>query len=402
MSGFARPRPHRGGVRFVGIGAVVAGLLLTGCSQQSQQAQPLPTKSVDKSITLAAIEPDDGPKPVTDFIDGAKQSVDMVMYEFYPTYKPVVDALLRAKNRGVNVRILLSRQIFGEPVNNHNLANRKTLLKLGLNTQLSRPEFSYSHEKTYIRDAGTGDALAFVADFNVDTSYFEFAADPADANPNELGTRGMAALVTDAADVADIAATFDADWPPYRVWPPAVRPNLVWAPGDPSFKPTGNSITAMNALFAGAQQSLDVYVQALAYPSMMFQPLLDRAKAGVKVRIIGNVGGINDDAAAQLRAAGVDIVANPRLAGSSTDYLYIHTKTIIADAGTSNQVVFLGSENPFLDQSLQTERELGVLMTDTESVKKVVDLFNTDFGRSIQYPTRSPSPSPTTTATPGN
>ena len=209
MSGFARPRPHRGGVRLVGIGAVVAGLLLTGCSQQSQQAQPLPTKSVDKSITLAAIEPDDGPKPVTDFIDGAKQSVDMVMYEFYPTYKPVVDALLRAKNRGVNVRILLSRQIFGEPVNNHNLANRKTLLKLGLNTQLSRPEFSYSHEKTYIRDAGTGDALAFVADFNVDTSYFEFAADPADANPNELGTRGMAALVTDAADVADIAATFE-------------------------------------------------------------------------------------------------------------------------------------------------------------------------------------------------
>ena len=95
----------------MGIGAVVAGLLLTGCSQQSQQAQPLPTKSVDKSITLAAIEPDDGPKPVTDFIDGAKQSVDMVMYEFYPTYKPVVDALLRAKNRGVNVRILLSRQI---------------------------------------------------------------------------------------------------------------------------------------------------------------------------------------------------------------------------------------------------------------------------------------------------
>ena len=99
MSGFARPRSHRGGVRLVGIGAVVAGLLLTGCSQQSQQ-----------------IEPDDGPKPVTDFIDGAKQSVDMVMYEFYPTYKPVVDALLRAKNRGVNVRILLSRQIFGEPV----------------------------------------------------------------------------------------------------------------------------------------------------------------------------------------------------------------------------------------------------------------------------------------------
>jgi phosphatidylserine/phosphatidylglycerophosphate/cardiolipin synthase-like enzyme len=105
---------------------------------------------------------------------------------------------------------------------------------------------------------------------------------------------------------------------------------------------------------------------------------------------------------AQLRAAGADIVANPRLAGSSTEYLYIHTKTIIGDAGTSNQVVFLGSENPFLDQSLQTERELGVLMTDTTSVKKVVDLFNTDFGRAVQYPTRSPSPSPSTTSTTGN
>ena len=397
-----RLRRDRGGFHLVCVGAIVGGLALSGCSQQAGSPQPLPTKSVDTSITLAAIEPDDGPKPVTDFIDGAKQSIDIVMYEFYPTYKPIVDALLRAKARGAKVRILLSRQIFGEPVNNHNLANRKTLLKLGLDTQLSRPEFSYSHEKTYIRDAGTKDALAFVADFNIDTSYFEFAADPVDGNPNELGTRGMAALVTDAADVADIAATFDADWPPYKVWPPSVRPNLVWAPGDPSLKPPGNSITAMNALISGAQQSLDVYVQALSYPSMMFGPLLDRAKAGVKVRIIGNIGGINDDAAAQLRAAGADIVANPRLAGSSTEYLYIHTKTIIGDAGTSNQVVFLGSENPFLDQSLQTERELGVLMTDTASVKKVVDLFNTDFGRAVQYPTRSPSPSPSTTSTTGN
>lgn len=134
----------------------------------------------------------------------------MVMYKVLPDLQARGGCATSCQNRGVNVRILLSRQIFGEPVNNHNLANRKTLLKLGLNTQLSRPEFSYSHEKTYIRDAGTKDALAFVADFNVDTSYFEFAADPADANPNELGTRGIITLVTDAADVADIAATFDA------------------------------------------------------------------------------------------------------------------------------------------------------------------------------------------------
>lgn len=389
-----------GAVRNIAVGAIVS-LLIAGCSQQSQ-SQPTPSRSVDSSITLAAIEPNDGPGPVIDFIDGAKKSVDVAMYEFFPTYKPVVDALQRAKKRGVVVRILLSRQIFGEPANNHNLKDRQTLLKLGLDTQLSRPEFSYSHEKTFIRDAGTVDARAMVADFNIKVDYFAYVPDPDEPFPGEMGTRGMAALVTDAADVAEIAGTFNADWPPYKPWPASTRPNLVWAPADPSYQPTGNAIPAIKSVITGAQQTLDVYAQALAYPSIMFQPLLDRAKAGVKVRIIGNVGGINDQAAAQLREAGAQIVAGPRLEQDPSKFLYVHTKTIVADAGTANQVAFLGSENPFLDQSIQSERELGVLMTDPSSITKIVDLFNGDFNRSTQYPTHSPSPTASSTSTPAN
>lgn len=396
------PRKARipGRIRVIGMGAVIA-LSVSACAQQGQ-SQPTPTRSVDSSITLAAIEPNDGPGPVIDFINGANKSVDVAMYEFYPTYKPVVDALLRAKKRGVAVRILLSRQIFGEPANNHNLKDRQTLLKLGLDTQLSRPEFSYSHEKTFIRDAGTAAARAMVADFNIKVDYFAYVPDPDEPFPGEMGTRGMAALVTDAADVANIAATFNADWPPYKAWPTSTRPNLVWAPGDPNYQPTGNAIAAIKSVITGAQKTLDVYAQALAYPSIMFQPLLDRAKAGVKVRIIGNVGGINDQAAAQLREAGAQIVAGPRLEQDSSKFLYVHTKTIVADAGTANQVAFLGSENPFLDQSIQSERELGVLLTDPTSISKVMDVFNGDFNRATQYPTHTPSPSASPSSTPGN
>jgi cardiolipin synthase A/B len=212
----------------------------------------------------------------------------------------------------------------------------------------------------------------------------------------------MAALVADPADVANIAETFDADWPPYKTWPASNRSNLVWAPGDPTYKPTGNAIAAIQSVIGGARQTLDVYAQALAYPSIMFQPLLDRARAGVKVRIVGNVGGINDDAAAQLRAAGAQIVAGPTLENDPSKFLYVHTKTILADAGTSNQVAFVGSENPFLDQSIQSERELGVLMTDPKSLSKVAGVFNSDFSRSKQYPTPSSSPPPTSTTKPGN
>lgn len=370
---------------------VVSFALLAGCATTNGSSSPsdgskLPGGAVPSNqIRLAAVEPDDGTKPVTDFIASAKQSLDIVMYEFDPTVTDITAAIKAAQARGVTVRVLLSRQIFPVGLNNHNVKDRKTLLKMGIDTQLSNPAFSYSHQKSYLIDSGTPAAKILITDFNIGPAYLSFSPDPIDGDPHELGTRGLAVIDSDPRDVAEAAAVFEADWPPYSEWPPYVQPNLVWAPGDPEYVPTGNSITALRSLILAAQGRIDLYVQALAYPSILFDPLLTKAKAGVKIRIIGNDGGINTDAAKQLQAAGVDIVRNPHLATNKNDYLYIHSKTIVTDSGTAGQVAFVGSENPFLDQSLQSERELGVLVTDSHSISEITKVFDTDFARSKPY-----------------
>jgi phosphatidylserine/phosphatidylglycerophosphate/cardiolipin synthase-like enzyme len=304
-----------------------------------------------------------------------------------PGYSPLIEALTAAKERGVRVRILLSGTIYPPGSTNDNPRDVEILREQGFEAALSRPEFSFSHWKVLIIDAGTSGAQALICDFNLEAGYF--GIDP--QYPDEGDTRGMAVLDRDPADVAMIARTFDADWPPYKPWPANARPNLVWSPSDSTcdstscasaypLEPVGNSRDVMLSLIGNAQESLDIYAQALAEPSQLLTPLLDAANRGVKVRIIGNDGGINTDALTKLKDAGAEIVTSPTDPGGDGKVMYIHTKTIVVDAGQPDAIAYVGSINPFLDESIDTERELGVLLTDPTSIERIMLIFDRDFG----------------------
>jgi phosphatidylserine/phosphatidylglycerophosphate/cardiolipin synthase-like enzyme len=374
------------------VGAV-AVTLLSGCSTSSSTPTPSvstpPPLQVERTglITLESIQPEDGIGAVTEFIDEATTSVDIAVYQMDPSYSPLIEALTRAKERGVRVRILLSGTIYPPGSTNDNPRDVEILREQGFEAALSRPEFSFSHWKLLIIDAGAADAQALICDFNLEAGYF--GLDP--QYPDEGDTRGMAVLDRDPADVDMIARTFDADWPPYKPWPANDRPNLVWSPSDRTcdstscasaypLEPVGNSRDVMLSLIGNAQESLDIYAQALAEPSQLLAPLLDAANRGVKVRIIGNDGGINTDALAKLKDAGAEIVINPTDPGGDGRVMYIHTKTIVADAGLPDAIAYVGSINPFLDESIDTERELGVLLTDPTSIERIVLIFDRDFG----------------------
>jgi phosphatidylserine/phosphatidylglycerophosphate/cardiolipin synthase-like enzyme len=337
-------------------------------------------------ITLESIQPEDGIDAVTGFIDEAAKSVDIAVYQMDPSYSPLIESLTRAKERGVRVRILLSGTIYPPGSTNDNPRDVEILREQGFEAALSRPEFSFSHWKVLIIDAGTAGAQALICDFNLEAGYF--GIDP--QYPDEGDTRGMAVLDRDPADVDMIARTFDADWPPYKPWPANDRPNLVWSPSDSTcdstsctsaypLEPVGNSRDVMLSLIGNAQDSLDIYAQALAEPSQLLVPLLDAANRGVKVRIIGNDGGINTDALSKLKDAGAEVVINPMDPGGDGKVMYIHTKTIVADAGQPSAIAYVGSVNPFLDESIDTERELGVLLTDPTSIERILLIFNRDF-----------------------
>ncbi len=338
--------------------------------------------TANSSIQLTIVEPDDGVAPVIDLINGAQKSIDVGTYEIDPNYTEFTDALLAAQSRGVAVRVMVSRTEYPVTGPQENAQAVAALQAKGLDAQLSNPQFSYYHAKVLVIDDGQPGGKALVSDFNFAPGYFG----PETSNPDEGGTRGMAVLVTDPADVDEIGAYFDADWPPYAQWPASTQADLIWSPGADTFTNPGNSEQAMLSLINGAEDSLDIYEQQIPADSVLVQPILDRAKAGVKVRMIGNQQGFDPKVAQLLEPAGVQIVFAPKDPFPDGKPMYIHTKTIVADAGKDDQVAYVGSINPFLAESLNTERELGAFVTDPDSVTRIRAIFDRDFAEGTAKP----------------
>lgn len=392
---------------------IVGVLLLTACSTGPGSTDPslppdeMPTASYSPParakttpadrITLANVQPDDGIGPVVDFVRSARKSVDISIYRIDSDYAAIVRPLTRIAASGIPVRISISRQLVGmanpPDGNASQLEDAKALRAKGLQVELSRPEFHYGHEKAIVIDAGTRRARAMIADWNLQASYF---------GPNQygpVGARGMAVVDTDRADVATIAAYFDANWPPYQRWPVSERASLVWSPSGIEFSPVGNGVAALTDFINGSKKTLDVYAEYVQDDSFVLPMILDRARAGVAVRVVGNSSGQSPAVTQQLRDAGVAVRFDPtnrNQAPRST--MFVHSKSMVADAGTSAARAFVGSQNQFINESLESILELGALVDDPATVARIHRIFDTDFRRSTQTqapptPVASPVPS---------
>ncbi len=102
--------------------------------------------------------------------------------------------------------------------------------------------------------------------------------------------------------------------------------------------------------------------------------LISAAQHGVKVEVIlppssGSSGSSNDQGIATISQGGVQVREDPRL--------YMHAKIIIVD-GTR---AFVGSEN-ISTQSLDHNRELGIIVSDAGVVSKLTSTFQADWGDS--------------------
>ncbi|TEX51221.1 MAG: hypothetical protein B7C55_06830, partial [Actinomycetales bacterium mxb001] len=301
-------------------GLVVLTLGLAACTGGSTESSPsssveMPTASYSpppdaqvtppELITLANVQPNDGIQPVIEFIESARRSVDISIYRIDSDFTPLIDALKRTVDRGVPVRISISRQLVGQPNppqgNSQQIVVQQQLEALGIQVELSRPEFHYGHEKSIIIDAGTPEARAMIADWNLQASYF---------GPNQygpVGARGMAVINSDPQDVATIAAYFDANWPPYAPYPVSTRASLVWSPSGIEYSPVGNSVAVLTDFINGAKTRLDIYAEYIQDNSFLIDMVIARAQAGIAVRIVANSSGQSPAMVAKLRGAGIQI-----------------------------------------------------------------------------------------------
>lgn len=381
-----------------GTAVVAVGALLVGCSSSSTSTptSSAPTTSGPRQIVI--IEPDDGAQPVVDVINKAQKTLDFALYEFDPAFTPVVDAAKAAAARGVTVRVILS-PTQDSPTNvpapsKQNQQDIEQFKQLGFQATLADAQsFAWYHQKTIIVDGAEPGGQALIMDFNLTEDYVTTA--PNSFDPQESGTRGMAAIDTDPKDVANIQQTFNADFN-HEPWDGSNRPKLVWAPAGSAYSPPGNAISVFQNLIKASTKTIDAYIQVFNYEtqSLTLPYLLEAAKRGVTIRIVTNQKGfVKEQAYQQLKAAGAQIVMQPAAVNDSSKFIYIHCKTVIFDAGLPNQVAFVGSENPFLDDSLNKERELGVLVDDPGSISKALNTFNRDFSASAPYSTATATPS---------
>jgi cardiolipin synthase A/B len=265
-------------------------------------------------------------------IDNAARSIDVQMYLF--TVAELSDALIRAKQRGVAVRVLL------DPDQPGNKSTRTKLLAAGVETKDDPAVFDYAHAKYLIIDS----SFAVVSSGN-----FNYGA----VN-NE---RNYGFITRDANDVADLSTIFTADWS-----------NMTFAQGCTRFLVSPyNSRPRLLAHINSAMTTLELELMYLS-DSDVFDAVKRAKTRGATVRVIlaptmdfpGNASTIT-----ALRALGIEI----RVATTFS----MHAKLIVADG-----VAFVGSENMSFT-SLSKNREVGALIFEPTQAAIVTAQFNKDW-----------------------
>ncbi|ARF82312.1 phosphatidylserine/phosphatidylglycerophosphate/cardiolipin synthase family protein [Kitasatospora aureofaciens] len=293
----------------------------------------------------AVVFPDQSHTVVYNLINSATKSIDVTMYELRDT--TAVNDLIARRRAGVKVRVILDAQ--------HTSVNGSAYSALraaGVGVTYSSSAFVYTHQKTVTVDGAT----SLILTGNLDATYYS-------------SSRDYGVLDTDANDVNAIEQVFAADYAKTSITP-SDGDNLVWSPTD--------SQDRLLALINGAQTSLDV--EELEFGD---QALVDAVTAaanrGVTVRVVGMDPSSYGSSFDEVTSAGARVVTY-----SSTTGLYIHAKAVVADYGTSTAKVFAGSEN-FSDNSLNNNRELGLIVSDSGVLNAIESTFATDFANGTPY-----------------
>ena len=329
------------------------------------------------------IEPDSMQAPVVSFINSAKKTLDFGIYQLNDPV--ILAALVQARQRGVKVRVMATWQTFPansstDPTNkclyNENTPILQQLAAQGIKTGWSPYTFTYYHEKAMVADGHTKTGRALIMDFNSQPSYYGV---PDPKYPLEGGARGFGVITTNAQDVAEIRAAYDADFPPARQVKSLSSPRLIWSPNGPGFVPRPGGLGKIMQQIDGAKKTLDVYALLLDYAPIQLK-LMQAAQRGVTVRVLFNTTGpaaFTLGALQQMSSAGIQFAHDPK--STSGKSLFVHTKTIISDAGRKGALAYVGSMNVGDQVSVNAERELGILLANTGIVNTISTTYASDW-----------------------
>ncbi len=291
-------------------------------------------------------EPQAGMGPVYRLIAGARSSIDLTMYEL-ADHTAEAD-LAAAAARGADVRVILDRHL----EHDHNTAAYEYLAARRVHVRWAPASTTY-HQKTLTVDGAT----SVIMTFNLVARDYP-------------STRDFGVIDTNRADVAAIAATFNADFTGRGIRPPDGT-DLVWSPT--------NAQTSVLSVIDAAAHTVAVEDEEMGDPAVT-SALAGAARRGVRVTVIMTRNSEWDQAFATLARAGARI----RLYADDSATRYIHAKAIVADAGRAGQRVLTGSQN-FSAASLGHNRELGILTRDPAVVRPIAATLAADSAQGTPY-----------------
>lgn len=328
--------------------------LLVGCDINissniigNSNGTPATTVGTGANGLSVIVEPDDKVTPLVDAITGAQKSVWLEMYLL--TNKSITNALEEDANRGLDVRVMLEPH----PAGVGSSEPKEMIDKLnaaGVKAQFSDPDYTLTHEKGMIIDNTT----AYIM-----TTNFSNAA---------LGTgsgllnREYDVVDKNQQDVQTIAAIFQADW--NHSTASFNDPNLVVSPV--------NSRNDFATLIGSAKQTLLIEAEEMN-DNAIEQDIVNAEKNGVRVEIILPAPSGSSDS----NQDGIDTIKQGGVQVREDHHLYMHAKIIVVDSHEA----FVGSEN-ISTQSLDDNRELGILISDNSVLNTLQQTFQKDWRQS--------------------
>jgi len=293
--------------------------------------------------------PDDGVDAVVALIETASEQ--LLLKQFKLQSEAVEEALRRARERGVEVRVMLNPHTSGGDRWNDEAFAR--LQGWGIDTAWTSEAFPVTHEKSMVVDRHT----ALVATFNLADKYF-------------TETRDYGVLTYNPAVVAQVTAGFEADW--QRVFfQPDLGVGLVWS--------SAHSRGQMARIVDAATRTL--WIQHPKFvDAVILERIISARERGVKVRVLcGGKHGISDwdiyDTFSSLRVMqrfGVKVRRQQRPK--------LHAKLILVDGAFAQT----GSMN--IDRSaFDLRRELGIESDAPEVVARLREMFETDWENAEKY-----------------
>jgi phosphatidylserine/phosphatidylglycerophosphate/cardiolipin synthase-like enzyme len=288
------------------------------------------------------IQPEDGVLPLIKGISAAKSMIEIVIFRF--DQREVERALANAVSRGVSVRALIASTNSAGEENLRKLELR--LLAAGVTVARTANDLVRYHSKLMIIDRRELYLLAFNwIHLDIDRS------------------RSFGVITKSRNIVREVARLFEAD----------VK-RLPYEPGLASIVVSPvNARKALARFIQAAKKELIVYDPKVGDRAMI-RLLAERAKAGVKIRVIGRMLG---------QVAGVTV--------RKSTHIRLHTRTMVRDG----QVAFIGSQS-LREPELDARRELGLIFRDARAVSGLLRTFEDDWAQEQRAdqaaaPIRSPT-----------